>query len=181
MPATSGVLGYAQRRERSKDIYKRHPQILHASTPFRRTVDLDDQYVLQPYQRFYRAASKRQRAGLRKTSFPVRPVSSTTHLPTFGRGPWANVATQSTFGPMQLLGTGKVLLVGNPITYSGHAYPTTQCALYDPSANTWTSPISCCRPEITLLHPLETGRFWRQAVAPNSIRPSGICPRHSGA
>jgi len=42
------------------------------------------------------------------------------------------------FGPMQLLGTGKVLLVGNTIMYSGHAYPTTHCALYDPSIKTWT-------------------------------------------
>src|SRR5271169_3228137 len=41
-------------------------------------------------------------------------------------------------GPMQLLGTGKVLLVGNTIIYSGHAYSTTHCALYDPSTNTWT-------------------------------------------
>ena len=42
------------------------------------------------------------------------------------------------FGPMQLLGTGKALLVGNTIMYSGHAYPTTHCALYDRSTNTWT-------------------------------------------
>jgi len=41
-------------------------------------------------------------------------------------------------GPMQLLGTGKVLLVGNTIIYSGHAYSTTHCALYDSSTNTWT-------------------------------------------
>jgi hypothetical protein len=39
-------------------------------------------------------------------------------------------------GPMQLLGTGKVLLVENTIIYSGHAYPTTHCALYDPSTDT---------------------------------------------
>jgi len=42
-------------------------------------------------------------------------------------------------GPLVLLGTGKVLLAGDEIVYSGHASPTTRCALYDPSTNTWTS------------------------------------------
>lgn len=42
-------------------------------------------------------------------------------------------------GPLVLLGTGKVLLAGDEITYSGHTSPTTRCALYDPSTNTWTS------------------------------------------
>jgi hypothetical protein len=55
---------------------------------------------------------------------------------------WARTQGQCgnsvSFGPMQLLGTAKVLLVGNTIMYSGHAYPTTHCALYDPSTNTWT-------------------------------------------
>jgi large repetitive protein len=41
-------------------------------------------------------------------------------------------------GAMERLGTGKVLLVGNTIVYSGKAYSTTHCALYDPSANSWT-------------------------------------------
>ena len=60
--------------------------------------------------------------------------------------PFANTWTHSlgqcgnaiSVGPMQLLGTGKVLLVGNTIMYSGHAYPTTHCALYDPFTNSWT-------------------------------------------
>ena len=43
------------------------------------------------------------------------------------------------YGPLVLLGTGKVLLAGDEITYSGHTSPTTRCALYDPSTNTWTS------------------------------------------
>ena len=55
---------------------------------------------------------------------------------------WARTQNQCynsiSYGPMQLLGTGKVLLVGNTIMYSGHAYSTTNCALYDPSTNTWT-------------------------------------------
>jgi hypothetical protein len=55
---------------------------------------------------------------------------------------WARTQRQCSnsvsVGPMELLGTGKVLLVGNTIIYSGHAYPTTNCALYDPTTNTWT-------------------------------------------
>jgi hypothetical protein len=55
---------------------------------------------------------------------------------------WARTQGQCgnsvSFGPMHLLGTGKVLLVGNTIMYSGHAYPSNHCALYDPSTNTWT-------------------------------------------
>lgn len=43
------------------------------------------------------------------------------------------------YGPLVLLGTGKVLLAGDEITYSGHTSPTARCALYDPSTNTWTS------------------------------------------
>lgn len=42
-------------------------------------------------------------------------------------------------GPLVLLGTGKVLLAGDLITYSGHTSPTSRCALYDTSTNTWTS------------------------------------------
>jgi N-acetylneuraminic acid mutarotase len=42
-------------------------------------------------------------------------------------------------GPLVLLGTGKVLLAGDEITYSGHTSPTVRCGLYDPSSNTWTS------------------------------------------
>ena len=39
--------------------------------------------------------------------------------------------------PLVLLGTGKVLLAGDAITYNGHTSPTARCALYDPSTNTW--------------------------------------------
>lgn len=42
-------------------------------------------------------------------------------------------------GPLVLLGTGKVLLAGDEIIYSGHASATARCSLYDPSTNTWTS------------------------------------------
>ena len=42
-------------------------------------------------------------------------------------------------GPLVLLGTGKVLLAGDLITYSRHTSPTARCALYDPSTNTWTA------------------------------------------
>lgn len=41
------------------------------------------------------------------------------------------------FGPLTLLGTGKVLLTGGAIVYSGKSSFTTHCALYDPSTNTW--------------------------------------------
>jgi N-acetylneuraminic acid mutarotase len=56
---------------------------------------------------------------------------------------WARTQGQCynnvSFGPLLLLGTGKVLLAGDLITYSGHTSPTVRCALYDPSTNTWTS------------------------------------------
>jgi hypothetical protein len=56
---------------------------------------------------------------------------------------WARTIGQCgndvSFGPLVLLGTGKVLLAGDEITYGGHTSPTARCALYDPSANTWTS------------------------------------------
>ena len=56
---------------------------------------------------------------------------------------WARAIGQCgndvSYGPLVLLGTGKVLLAGDEITYSGHTSPTIRCALYDPSTNTWTS------------------------------------------
>ena len=56
---------------------------------------------------------------------------------------WARTQRQCgnnvSFGPVVLLGTGKVLLAGDLITYSGHTSPTTRCALYDPATNTWTA------------------------------------------
>jgi len=42
------------------------------------------------------------------------------------------------YGPLTLLGTGKVLLAGNAIMYGGKSFPTTNCALYDPSTNSWS-------------------------------------------
>lgn len=56
---------------------------------------------------------------------------------------WARTIGQCgndvSYGPLVLLGTGKVLLAGDEITYSGHTSPTARCALYDPSTNTWVS------------------------------------------
>ena len=71
---------------------------------------------------------------------------------------WARTLGQCgndiSFGPLLLLGTGKVLLAGDLITYSGHTSPTTRCALYDPSTNTWTptgSLLQATRRTATLL------------------------------
>jgi len=56
---------------------------------------------------------------------------------------WARTIGQcgndTSYGPLVLLGNGQVLLAGDEITYSGHTSPTSRCARYDPSANTWTS------------------------------------------
>jgi hypothetical protein len=55
---------------------------------------------------------------------------------------WARTQRQCgnaiSYGPLALLGTGKVLLAGNAIMYGGKSFPTTNCALYDPSTNSWT-------------------------------------------
>jgi Galactose oxidase, central domain len=40
--------------------------------------------------------------------------------------------------PLTLLGTGKVLLAGGSITYSGKSFPTANCGLYNPATNTWS-------------------------------------------
>ena len=71
---------------------------------------------------------------------------------------WARTSGQcgndTSYGPLVLLGTGKVLLAGDLITYSGHTSPTTRCALYDPSTNTWTptgSLLEATRRTATLL------------------------------
>jgi hypothetical protein len=42
-------------------------------------------------------------------------------------------------GPLALLGTGKVLLAGGSIIYSGKASPVSHADLYDPSTNTWVA------------------------------------------
>jgi hypothetical protein len=56
---------------------------------------------------------------------------------------WARTQGQCgnnvSYGPLVLLGTGKVLLAGDLITYSGHTSPTARCALYDPATNSWTA------------------------------------------
>jgi len=56
---------------------------------------------------------------------------------------WARTQFQCgnsvSYGPLVLLGTGKVLLAGDLITYSGHTSPTPRCALYDPSTNSWAA------------------------------------------
>ena len=55
---------------------------------------------------------------------------------------WARTSGQCgnaiSSGPMALLGTGKVLLAGGIIMYSGKSSPTTNCRLYDPSTNSWS-------------------------------------------
>jgi hypothetical protein len=43
------------------------------------------------------------------------------------------------FGPLALLGTGKVLIAGGTVKYSGKSFPTANCDLYDPSTNRWTA------------------------------------------
>jgi N-acetylneuraminic acid mutarotase len=62
---------------------------------------------------------------------------------------WARTIGQcsnnTSYGPLVLLATGKVLLAGDEITYSGHTSPTARCALYDPSTNTWASTGSLLR------------------------------------
>ena len=58
------------------------------------------------------------------------------------------------FGPLLLLGTGKVLLAGDLITYSAHTSGTARSAFYDPSTNTWTgtgSLLQAMRRTATLL------------------------------
>jgi N-acetylneuraminic acid mutarotase len=50
--------------------------------------------------------------------------------------------TAVSYGPLALLGTGKVLLAGGVIIYSGKASPTARSSLYDPSTNTWLSTAS---------------------------------------
>jgi hypothetical protein len=60
--------------------------------------------------------------------------------------PFANTWTHTigqcgnaiSYGPLTLLGTGKVLLTGGYIVYSGKSSPTKHSALYDPATNTWT-------------------------------------------
>ena len=49
-----------------------------------------------------------------------------------------NCGNAISHGPLSLLGTGKVLLAGETITYSGKAFPTANCRLYDPAANSWS-------------------------------------------
>ena|SRR6516162_6551003 len=56
---------------------------------------------------------------------------------------WARTQGQCgnnvSWGPLVLLGTGKVLLAEDLTSYSGHTSATVRCALYDPSTNSWTA------------------------------------------
>jgi hypothetical protein len=55
---------------------------------------------------------------------------------------WARTMGQCrnaiSFGPLALLGSGKVLLAGGAVMYSGKSFSTTNCRLYDPSTNSWS-------------------------------------------
>ena len=46
--------------------------------------------------------------------------------------------TALSYGPLALLGTGKALLAGGFVIYSGKSFPSANSFLYDPSANLWT-------------------------------------------
>jgi hypothetical protein len=63
---------------------------------------------------------------------------------------WARTLGQCynaiSFGPMALLGTGKVLLAGGAVTYSGKSFPSTNSRLYDPSTNSWSVTGSLMQP-----------------------------------
>jgi hypothetical protein len=39
---------------------------------------------------------------------------------------------------LALLGSGKVLLAGGVVVYSGKSFPTANCDLYDPWTNRWS-------------------------------------------
>jgi hypothetical protein len=62
-------------------------------------------------------------------------------------------------GPLALLGTGKVLLAGGSIIYSGKSTSVAHAHLYDPSTNTWlgTAALNQARAAHTLTR-LPTGR-----------------------
>ena len=47
--------------------------------------------------------------------------------------------TGVSYGPLALLGTGKALLAGGSIIYSGKSFPSANSSLYDPTTNTWTA------------------------------------------
>ena len=46
--------------------------------------------------------------------------------------------TAVSYGPLALLGTGKALLAGGFVIYSGKSFPSANSFLYDPSTNSWT-------------------------------------------
>ncbi len=47
--------------------------------------------------------------------------------------------TGISFGPLVLLGSGKALLGGGAVIYSGKSSPSSNSSLYDPSTNSWTN------------------------------------------
>src|SRR5215471_14261792 len=88
------------------------------------------------------------------TSSPATRDSSTPRQAIAGRGQVVSAGNDISYGPLVILGTGKVLLAGDLITYSGHTSPATRCALYDPSTNAWTptgSLLEATRRTATLL------------------------------
>jgi N-acetylneuraminic acid mutarotase len=46
--------------------------------------------------------------------------------------------TAVSYGPLTLLGTGKALLAGGFVIYSGKSFPSANSFLYDPSTNSWS-------------------------------------------
>ena len=66
--------------------------------------------------------------------------------------------TGVSYGPLALLGTGKVLLAGGVIIYSGKSSPSAHSSLYDPSTNTWLSTGSLRQAGNHTLTPLSNGQ-----------------------
>ena len=66
--------------------------------------------------------------------------------------------TGVSYGPLALLGTGKVLLAGGVIIYGGKSFPSAHSSLYDPSTNTWLSTGSLRQAGNHTLTPLSNGQ-----------------------
>jgi hypothetical protein len=72
------------------------------------------------------------------------------HFPSYssqfynpGANTWSRTNGQAytgvSVGPLALLATGKALLAGGFLIYSGKSTPRANSSLYDPSTNTWTA------------------------------------------
>jgi len=72
------------------------------------------------------------------TILPVMP--SEFYNPTANTWSRTNgtCGTAVSYGPLRLLGTGKALLAGGFVIYSGKSFPSANSFLYDPSTNLWT-------------------------------------------